>query len=555
MKLLRYVGMLSFLLTVAFVLSGCNVDAIDASNLSLNFERNQAPWPISVWNTNPEIAELTITVRTSEPWIQVAPDQVKSGAPEGVSFDKQEIVVQIDRSLLSTVGTHEGEIRLTAPGVKPRSIKVSVYNESVTPVGGLSMVNPVVTYSTPYLVEFAFALRDKDDRAVVAEPNQFAISAREDATQIGDIHGLAMKRGAARQLWLEMVLDYSIAMQQVEGGIAEMEYAATEILLNSLNADALVGVSEFHRDDQESNLVIPFNVDKQETAAAISEIQSTYVRGFASGARMYDALLSAIQRFGDVSVDAEDSRYVVLFSNGADTSSTSFATQVVAEALARRVQIIVVGFGETIDSGPLLSLASLTSGRYISAQKIEDLQPAFERIVEDLQGQYVVRWASLRRDSSAVYPNLTVAFGSSNASHTAISAFRATDFTGDPLAGRLTLVQSDTTERTTVFLRANYMPRGIRKIACWIQSNQQFTASLVDTADDGLLGAWNLTQTAEEGGTWVIMESATATDYAPFAAFGPLIRLSFDGVANEPFTTFFIDNSLYTEGQTLNLEN
>jgi len=501
------------------------------------------------------MSELTIAIRTSEPWIQVAPDQVKSKAPEGGVFDEQQIVVQIDRTLIPTVGTHEGEIRLTAPGAKPVNISVSVYNDSVIPVGGLSMVNPVVTYDSPYLIEFAFALRDSSDRAVVAEPNQFAISAKEGTTEIGAIHGLAMKRGAARQLWLEMVLDYSIAMQQVEGGIAEMEYAATEILLNSLNADALVGVSEFHRDDQNSNLVIPFNVDKAATAASIGGIQTNYVRGFFSGARMYDALLAAIQRFGEVSVDAEDSRYIVLFSNGADTSSTAFASEVVAAAIARRVHVIAVGFGETIDSGALLSLASLTGGRYISAEKIEDLQPAFERIVEDLQGQYVVRWASLKRDSSSLFPSITVAFGTSNASHTATTAFRPTDFTGDPLAGRLTLVQSDTTVQTTVFLRANYMPRGIRKIACWVRSDYPFVASLVDTADDGLLGAWNLTQTVEEGGYWITMESASASDYAPFAAFGPMVRFSFAQVADVPFTEFHIDNTLYTEGQTLNLEN
>ena len=555
MKLLRCVGMFSVLSVAMVALSGCNVDAIDTSNTSLDFERNTAPYTISVWNTNPEIAELTITVRVSDPWIQIAPEQVKSNAPEDVTFDKQEIVVQVDRSLLTTVGIHEGEIRLTAPGVNSVSIKVSLYNESVTPTGGLSMVNPVASYSAPYLVEFAFALRDKDDRAVVAEPNQFAIAALEGTTEIGGIHGLAMKRGAARQLWLEMVLDYSIAMQQVEGGIAEMEYAATEILLNNLNADALVGVSEFHRDDQESNLVIPFNVDKEATSQSISGIQNNYVRGFASGARMYDALLAAIQRFGEVSTNVEDSRYIVLFSNGADTSSTAFASQVVAEAIARQVHIIAVGFGETIDSSALLSLASLTSGRYISAESIEELQPAFERIVEDLYGQYIIRWASLRRDSSIVFPNITVAFGSSNTSYTATSAFRPTDFTGDPLAGRLTLVQSDTPDRTTVFLRANYLPRGIDAIRCWVRSMYPFTVSLVDTADDGLLGAWNMSELEEEGGVWLTVESAAGDGYAPFAAFGPMLRFTFTQVAEEPFTEFVLDNTIYLEGQTLNLEN
>ena len=92
MKLLRYVGMLSLFSIAMIALSGCNVDAIGTSNSSLNFERNKAPWPISVWNTNPEMSELTIAVRASAPWILVAPDQVKSKAPEGGVFDEQQIV-------------------------------------------------------------------------------------------------------------------------------------------------------------------------------------------------------------------------------------------------------------------------------------------------------------------------------------------------------------------------------------------------------------------------------------------------------------------------------
>ena len=502
------------------------------------------------------MAELVITITGNEPWIRVSPEQVKSNAPDGISLDEQEVMIQVDHTLLRSVGTHKGKVKLTAPGAKPVTIKISVSNDSVVPVGGLSLVNTATNYSVPHLVEFFFSLRDKDDRAVVGEPNQFVVSAYEDGAEVGSMHGLAMKRGASRQLWLEMVLDYSIAMQQVEGGIAEMEYAATDILLDSLNTDALVGISEFHRDDQESTVVIPFNVDRDATAASIRDIQQTHVRGFASGARMYDALLSAIQRFGEGPDDSGAVRYIVLFSNGVDTSSTFFSAQVIERALEHRVHIIVVGFGEAIDSGSLLSMASLTGGNYMSAEKVEDLQPAFERIAEDLQGEYIIRWASLRRDSSTVYPGFTVAFGPSNVSYTATQPFRPTNFTGDPLAGRLILVQSDTAENTTVFLRANYMPRGIRKIACWISSPYAFDASLVDTADDGLLGAWALTQeeVVEEGGVWVTAESMGTDDYVSFAALGPMIRFTFSQRAEEPFTEFIIDNTIYTEGQTLNIE-
>lgn len=553
MNMWRGVRYVLFVLACAAVVSGCRVDAIWVSNPDgLNFEMSRAPRYLGVANHNPEIPELIITLEPDKDWILVEPRQVRSAAPNGSIRDEQEVVVQIDRSLLTRAGTHRGQIMLRAPGVNPVSVAVSVIQEEAPPKDDLSIVNPSVVYSRPYLIEFGFALRDKENRAVVGTPAQFTVNAREDAQPVGDAQGLSLRRGAARQLWLELVLDYSIVMQQVEGAIAEMEYAATEILLPSLNADALVAVSEFHRDDQSANLVIDFNMDKNETAARIRDIQGSYVRGFASGARMYDALLEAVRRFGHVSAGANDERYIVLFSNGRDTSSTTTEAQVVTEALARRVRIIAVGFGEMIDSGALLTLASLTRGRYIPAERIENLQPAFQRIVEDLEAQYVVRWASLRRDSRAVIPAFDITFGGATASHTASRSFRATEYVGDPLAGRLTLVQADTPNRTTVILRANYTPRGIGAVHCWVRSDHDFTVTLVGPADDGLMAAWSLAQEPAEGGWWITAESDGAS--LPFAAFGPMMRFDFDQAVDSPFTAFEIDNDIYMEGQMLHLE-
>ncbi|HEX72339.1 MAG TPA: VWA domain-containing protein [Candidatus Hydrogenedentes bacterium] len=247
---------------------------------------------------------------------------------------------------------------------------------------------------------------------------------------------------------------------------------------------------------------------------------------------MYDALLDAVRRFGLVSAGAEDDSYIVLFSNGRDTSSTAVAAQVIAEAVARRVRIITVGFGETVDTAALRYLASSTGGRYIPAESIEDLQPAFERIVEDLEGQYIVRWASLRRDNQRIRPAFTIAFGGASATYTAAEPFRATDHVGDPLAGRLTLVQSDAPSRTTVMLRANYVPRGIGAIRCWVKSNHEFTTSLVGPADDGLMADWNLTQETAEDGWWITATSSSAT--LPFAAFGPMLRFDFKQAVTRP---------------------
>lgn len=164
----------------------------------------------------------------------------------------------------------------------------------------------------------------------------------------------------------------------------------------------------------------------------------------------------------------------------------------------------------------------------------------------------MVRWASLRRDSKAVTPSFDIVFGGASASYTAPRAFRATEQQGDALAGKLTLVQADTPSRSTVVLRANYVPRGIGAFQCWVKSNHDFTVSLVGPVDDGLMAAWTLSQEAAEGGYWI---TAASTDVnLPFAAFGPLMRFDFDAAVDVAFTAFQINNAIYTEGQRLELD-
>ncbi len=537
---------------VVMAASGCRREAINVNVEALNFGSDPYPLSLVVWNSSSKIDALDIVVEVSDPWIVVAPTQVRSVKPYVGNLDKKELSVEIDRSLLRRKGAHEGEIKLTARGAKPVSVKVAVYQETLLPSGGLQILNPVEVYSSPYLIEFAFSLRDSRGRTVVGEPNQFNVTAFEDDAQVGAERGLLMRRGAARQLWLELVLDYSIMMQNIDGAIAEMEYAATRVLLDSLNADALVGVSEFHRDDQAPKVVVPFNVDRSYTKSRISSIQNEYVRGFASGARMYDALLGAVRRFSQGSVGPADAKYIVLFSNGRDTSSSVWGEQVALEAVRRGVRIIAVGFGEAVDSAALMSLASVSGGWYVPAASVEELQRAFQRIVEDLNGQYIMRWASLRRDSKWMRPSFNIVYGTTSASHKAKNSFRATEHAGNVLEGRLVLVQSDAPNRTTVFLRANYVPRGITQFRCYVNSPESFNVSAVSVVDDGLMDSWSISQEKVED-DYMITATSPGTPIA-FAEFGPMLRFEFNQAVDDPFTRFEIDNDIYTENQTFKLE-
>jgi hypothetical protein len=502
---------------------------------------------LDVWNTNADFATLDIVASPSDAWILVDPASFSSSAPlSGGINDKVTVRVAIDRARLSK-GKHTGRIHLSAPGVSPVDVDVAAVQDTNTG-GGLSLLDVQPLYSTPYLMEFSFAVRDGDGKAVTAEPGQFSVLAWEDGQPVdAAVNGLRLQRMASRQLRTELVLDYSAAMQSVSGAIAAMEDAASNVFLPALNEDALVAVSEFHRDDRDSELVALPSVNRDYTRARIAAIQSEYVRNFHSGARAFDAIDAAVQRFGPADPAHED-RYVVVFADGRDTSSVTAPDAVVSAAQTARVAIYVVGFGPGAADSALADIAVRTGGALFEAGTVDDLAAAFQRIVEDLQSRYVLRWATLRRDNHQFYPSFSVAVGGVAGAHTAQTGYDASAHAGDVLRGRLRLVSSDSQDKTTLFLRADYVPRNVTRFRLWLQTGQPFTASLVETADDGLSGGWQLTSQESGAGRWVEFSSADKVPL-PFAAFGPLLRIEFNGLFDTPVTGVFVDNSVYVNGQ------
>lgn len=537
---------LVFLMCAGLLTQGCMVDAIWVSRTEINFERDSNPQFFEVANDNSEVGTITVTVTPNRNWILVAPQSLPCEPPKPTGRVTYRIEVGINRSKLTTIGINEGTITLSAPGIKPVTIKVSAIKDK-TPnegeLGPLNIVNPIITYGRPYLVEFAFDLRDENDRAVIGEPAQFQIAGYEDDIPVGRPEGLLLRRGAARQLWIEIILDYSIYMREIENAIPEMERAATEVLLPSLNEDALVAVSAFYRDNLDSRLIVPYTVNRQYVIQQIRAIRSTYLTGWASGAKIYEALIDAINRFDGLAGEKDD-KYIVLFCNGRSTSSIVTADQVISAAKAKNVHIIAVGFGRSIDSGELMTVALSSNGRFIAASELDTLQHAFERIVEDLNCQYVIRWASARQDAKPIIPSFSITFNNASASYVAPRPFKARDHAGNRLQGELVLIQSETPGNTTVFLRANYVPYDISKFRFYVASNDNFKTTLVGPADDGLLGGWQLIVSTEQDGRKRITIDGKGIPI-PFASFGAMLRFEFDKQVETPFTAFEIDNSIY----------
>lgn len=548
---------LGILLLAGFVLlgAGCPPDPLEAiafSNTTLDFERSELPRYLEVWNENPDVASMTLTVTPSASWIVVDKRRVTSTGPalaEG-PYNRQTVTVSINRAQLSA-GEHSGSIIFSANGIVTRSVEVRVIQDTSGNQGALNVVSPVVDYSAPYLIDFSFSLHDGEGHGVVRDPELFSVLAREGAQVIPSETEVYLQRGAARQLKVALVLDYTASMQEATGAIAAMEDAAKNILLPALNDDALVSVSEFHQDDEASNGVAPFTVDRPYIRERIDAIQEEFVSGFYSGSRMLDAVLDAANTFEAGGEDRE-SRYILLFTDGDDTSSIADTNTVVNLAKARGIRIYAIDFGTDVISTDLDELTGRTGGTLFTAESVADLDDTFAQIVQDLDGQYTVRWASVARSNTPFLPGFTLILGDDSTTYTSETNFVPTQYAGNgPLEGKLRFVSSDSENATTVFLRADYVPRLIRHFRIYLASTAGFTVDVVDETSDGLLGGWALTTTPDLLGNGRTLDFVSPGDPMPFGAFGPMLRVSFDTLLPESealFDRVYVDNTLYEGG-------
>ncbi|MCF6285536.1 MAG: VWA domain-containing protein, partial [Candidatus Hydrogenedentes bacterium] len=330
------------------MLAGCPPEpkeAIEFSNASLDFERSELPIFLQVWNNNPEVASFTLFATPSDSWIVLNTRTLSSAGPSGANgdLDKQTVQVSVDRTRL-TAGDHVGAISFSASGIVTREVEVRVTQDQDGTLNALNVINPVVTYSSPYLIDFSFSLRDEGGDTVVRDPSELVIAAREGAESVASETGVHIQRGAARQLKVALVLDYTLSMQSTEGAIAAMEEAAKNTLLPALNEDALVSITEFHREDMAAMEVVPFTIDHTFIANGIDSIQPDIVQGFSAASRMLDALLDAANTF-DAATTADEERYIIVFTDGNDTSSSISTNDVVNRALDRGIRIYALDFG------------------------------------------------------------------------------------------------------------------------------------------------------------------------------------------------------------------
>ncbi len=428
-------------------------------------------------------------------------------------------------------------------------------------------------YSAPYLLDFTFSLRDQNNHAIILPPSGLQVVCREDGTAIGSETGYRLVTGDNKQLQCFLVLDYTYSMADpfangdVDGdgysdALETME-ASAKALVGTLHADAQVGIYEFHREDpaHPPQRVSPLTSDKADLTNRIDRIWPDVVLGFPASTRCWDAVYDALGEFPDAN-PRDDQRFVVFLSDGRDESSTTTPAQIVSRAVSKGVRIHCVGYGRELSPQNLDVIARQTGGRYYPATSPAQMSDQFAQIVRDLGGQYVLRWATLKRGATAFVPSFDVKLAGRTASATG-GGYRSASYEGDVLEGRLFFgVSTNADSSCLLSLNAQYIPRGITRIRVNFATAKPFTAQVVPF-DEGGVAPTNWTATIRHTNGVGVAEFSSPTPAnpftaLPFATLGKLLRFRLQSVTDVAscFYEFAVDNTAYqATGQSLKIEN
>ena len=476
---------------------------------------------------------------------------------------------------------------------------------SNAPLADLVIANVTTNYSAPYLLDFQFSLGDNGDftlsHGVVVDPRLLSVTAMENGLPVSPSETAVMiQRGNAKVFKAYLVLDFTQSIASLANGdtnsdgisdAVDAEINGVRLFVSEQHADSQIGVYEFHREDFAPQQVASLTTDKALLDNAIAGIWTNYVQDFPAASRCWDALTAAIGGLG--AANRDEQHFVIFVSDGRDESSTNTLTSVINLALSKNVQVYCVGFGAELNPAPLQQITAQTSGRYYEATNSSDLGSVIGQIGKDLNGQYVLRWATLKRSSTAFMPSFQVTYQGltansptnpwymdtnnpivdpsttppttnyNNITNYIIPPYVPTRYASNLTVGSLRLVSDADVHPSGVTLRATYVPRYIRQLRLHYRANWPCTTSLQSTGPGEILLGWSLTETNDgAGGSWALLSSPNPPSLAtsiPFAAFGKLLTFTFRDLveASNVFSLFEVDNTIYTNtgNQSFRFEN
>jgi hypothetical protein len=362
---------------------------------------------------------------------------------------------------------------------------------------------------------------------------------------------------------------------------------SAQLFVNEQPIGSQIGVYEFHRDDEAPAMVTNLTANKTAVNGAIAGIWTNYVQYFSSGSRCWDALAAAVKSLGASNND--EAHYVVFVSDGQDQSSTATLKSVVTTASNNAVRIFAVGFGNDINVGNLQELATNTYGAYYTGSTLADMATEFGEVTAALNGQYILRWATLKRTAATFMPSFTVSYQgltadsptnpvsvtnfdtyTTNVDSTTtppttnistnnvtnyitnfiIAPYTPTKYAGPVTVGALRLVPNAAVQPTGASLRATYVPRYIRQLLIRYRANWPCT-TVPYTNTGQLLYNWSAVATNDNSNnTWLLLSSPDPQDISSsleFGTFGNLVDFDFyDSIGtNSAFALLNADTNIY----------
>jgi hypothetical protein len=491
-------------------------------------------------------------------------------------------------------GTYRTSISASnAFGMGSAVVVITIQNAQIT---GLSLDNILTNYSSPYLLDFQFSLRDNNEpklgNSVVVEPRLLSVECFEDDVAISSNEtAVVIARGNSKVLKAFLVLDFTESMASLSNGDTNSDgisdaidtlVGSAQTFVNQMPANAMVGVYEFHREDYAPSNVVALTTDKVKLNNSIAGIWTNYVKWFPAGSRCWDAVAAAVKDLGAAHPDEQ--HYVILVSDGVDESSTAVLTNVINTASNNNVHVYAIGFGDQLPIGinNLTNLAGGTGGHYYTATSTTGLASEFGQIIKDLNGQYILRWATLKRTATPFLPSFKISYQGLSATspppvvftnfnkpdidtnatppttnypietNFVVGPYNPANYTGDVTIGALRLLPNAEVLPTGITLRTAYSPRHIRQIRLKYRANWPCAVTMASTNLGDILYGWTMAQTNDvDGSTWLTLNPPNPQSPASellFGAFGNLLDFTFrDSFSiKEAFSILQVDNTIYT---------
>jgi len=407
------------------------------------------------------------------------------------------------------------------------------------PTGGLRIVNADLWKHTPplpYVVTLTFSLRDGNDHAITqgVTAQNFTIYEDDKPIEITETSQF-LRKAASFRLNAVLVLDYSNSMALSPGAIDKMEQSAV-LFLSSLAEGHGAAIVEYHERHGGISVVSEFTTSKATLLDRFDDFRRNG-RPISGASPCWDALMTALTLFEPPS---NDSRVIVFLSDGRDTSSTTTVPKVVQAAKDAQVAFYAIGFGTSINETPLKTLAGDTGGIFYKAPDLKTLEQTFQRIIDDLGGQYALTYVTLRNSGSVA---LKVACKIANQTALYETLFDVKDYAGDIHKGTLKLEHDGSFENgnADIFIRADYIPRGIKEFRFRITTPYLNRMRFVVPATS-ICAGWDVT----EGQSGLFRLKSPKDTPLAYGEFGIVAKLEFREVPEDGFRLHVEnDDSIY----------